>query len=284
MSVGEKYKVFFKKKYMFTLILACFLLAISKNVFAQDEYNDEVYDQVLQNMIDEQSGHPYDYKLWERNGKYQQKINEVGFRLLNANRFPHRVHFVLNEATKSKQIVNANARSFDRTVTVYKGILDYIDDDEELAAVLAHELGHMKQYSTGNWLWRRITMFVTPKRYEYDADLKGIDYMVKAGYNPLSMISFLNKICEEKSGFHKFILYLEELNYLFLLPIDTHPTGSKRLLHIYNYIRTNYPTYIAKGYNNEYYINFLINNEKINDVQKIKDKYKLTVPDYNKNL
>ncbi len=271
--------MFFKKN-TFAIVLSCFLLLISKNAFAQDNYSNEVYDRVFQDLIDNQADHPYDYKLWERKGKYQQKVDEVGFRLLNSNRFPRRVYFrLITMKVYNMEVYNAYADYTHGKIAIYSGFLRYIDNDDELAAVLAHELGHIKQHTTGNWLWRKITMFVAPKRYEYDADLKGVDYMVKAGYNPLAMISFLNKVTQEKSGFRKAILFLEELNCLFLFPIDTHPTGSKRLLHIYNYIRTNYPSYIAKGYNNEYYINFLINNEKIDDVQKIKDKYKLTIPD-----
>ena len=145
-------------------------------------------------------------------------------------------------------------------------------------------MGHIKQLSIGVWPWKRIKMYVAPKYYEYDADLKGVDYMVKAGYNPLAMISLYNKIMNEKSAFCKFSLFLEEMSFLFLLPIDTHPTGSKRLLNIYNHIKTHYPRFLTQDDENMYYINFLMNSEKNTDVRQLKDKYDLNAPDGYENL
>lgn len=257
----------------------------SKSFAQQDEYYYELIDEIYDEMTDYRQERPYDHKMWERKGKYQQKINEIGFRLLNTNRFPRRVNFRLISVTLyNMEAYNAYARYADGRVAVYSGLLYYIDNDDELAAVMAHELGHIQQLNTGFWLWKRIKMHFAPRYYEYDADLKGVDYMVKAGYNPIAMITFLNKICSEKSAYHKLSLFMTELGYLFLLPFNTHPTGSKRLLNVYNHIQTHYPSFLAGEEDNLYYINFLLNSEKNDDIKEIKDKYDITVPYKQENL
>jgi len=57
-------------------------------------------------------------------------------------------------------------------IVVYKGLLDDVKNDDELALVLAHELGH--------WV-RRDTQ--KPFYGEYDSDRWGAYAMDKAGYN-----------------------------------------------------------------------------------------------------
>ncbi len=271
----------FKKIRFLTLILACFLMSWGQASLAQEEYYsyDEVKSQLYEDLFGEEIKRSYDYKYWERKGKDQQKIVETGFKILNANKFPRNLRFVVNEEGSSKREINASALYLTGTITVYKGLLLYAENDDEIAAILAHELGHMQQLRTGFWPWKRIKMHFAPKFYEYDADLKGVDYMVKAGYNPIAMITILNKICPEKSALLKFLIFTARLKTLFMLPIDTHPTGSKRLLKVYNHIQTNYPGFLTEGKGSIIYNNFLLNHEKNEDIRKLKEKYDLTIPE-----
>lgn len=71
---------------------------------------------------------------------------------------------------------------------------------------------------------------------EFEADLTGVDLLVNAGYNPLAMISLLNKICG---------------NYIDFF--STHPTGQRRIMNAYDYIAYNYPGAIEIGYESESY-------------------------------
>ena len=265
--------MFLRKLFLFTLVLSCFLCCQKSS--AQDVYVD---------FVNDTENHPYDYKMWDRYGKYQQKVNEVAFKLLNKNKFPRRARFIVDQKNGSKQVINASARYFDGRIKIWKGMLLFADTDDELAAVLAHELGHFEQLSTGNWLLRRLGMFSFPKRYEYDADEKGIDYMVKAGYNPLAMISMFNKITHEKSTFAKVIYFLAEISYFYLLPIDTHPTGSKRLLNQYNYIQEKYSRFLVNTPDNIYYVNFLMNSENNDHIKLLKNKHKVSPVDMGENL
>jgi len=226
-------------------------------------------------VVDE--GKPYDYKLWERNGRFEQKVYEVGFRLLNANKFPRNVGFYVMKTHTAHP--NAYARYLDGSIVILESYKYYFDSDDELASVLAHEMGHFQQLSTGFWPWKRVKMLLAPKYYEYDADLKGIDYMVKAGYNPLAMISADNKIMGEHSFLAKFLLFggsfKRFMGYLVFIPEDTHPTASKRLAKMYSHILVNYPNFITEGYENPYYANFLMNAEKDKNIQEIKNRHDL---------
>ena len=92
---------------------------------------------------------------------------------------------------------------------------------------------------------------------EFEADLTGVDILVNAGYNPLAMISLLNKI----SG-----------NYFDLF--STHPSGERRLMNIYDYVAYNYPKAIEIGYNTESYKRALIminQNLQARDLEEQKD-------------
>jgi len=77
--------------------------------------------------------------FWDRNGKYEQKVLEVGTKIINANKLDKRIAIRVDRHTR---IVNADSNYINKTVTVYYGLLPYIDNDDELASVLGHEMGH----------------------------------------------------------------------------------------------------------------------------------------------
>ena len=62
-------------------------------------------------------------------------------------------------------------------------------------------------------------------------DISGIDFMVKAGYNPLAAISMMNKILDRTWDI-----------------VSYHPSGDKRMIAAYNYIEKKYPKYLEGGY------------------------------------
>ena len=71
---------------------------------------------------------------------------------------------------------------------------------------------------------------------ENDADLLGIDYLVKKGYNPLAGISIMYKIGD---------VYPD-------LFVD-HPSTDKRVVTMYNYVAEKYPQYLSKGFDTDAY-------------------------------
>ena len=183
------------------------------------------------------------------------RVNTIGQKILKANNINYPIRFKVS----NKADINAYA-NINKEIYVYKGLLEYTNDDTELAGVISHEMGHIinghcaKQGVLGTGIAvvsSLINVSNTTKEIgealasnkisrndELEADITGVDLMTKAGYNPLGMISLLNKITQ---------------SYIDIL--STHPSGSKRLLNVYNYIDYNYPDAISKGYSSTSYKN-----------------------------
>ena len=113
----------------------------------------------------------------------------------------------------------------------------------------------------------RKSAFSEDKRgtYEIQKDKRAVDYLVKAGYNPLAYIVVANKIFDQP-------------RYEW---ISSHPTGSNRLATVYEYIYTKYPQYLVHNAykDNIYYQNFLLtsreNRAKLEQKVKANSKKKL---------
>ena len=66
------------------------------------------------------------------------KVEKIGKALLSKNNLPTQVSFKVVETDE----VNAFA-SGDKEICVYTGLLKFVNDDDELAGVIAHEIGHI---------------------------------------------------------------------------------------------------------------------------------------------
>ncbi len=177
--------------------------------------------------------------------KNQNYIENIGYRLLNANRIDRRVNFVFS----NKNIINATSNSINREITFYKGIANILKTEDEVAGVLAHEISHAMDSYNYNMISYLFTSLIAPRKYEYRADVRAVDYMVKAGYDPLGMIVALNRVLNE--------------NRIWTI-LCTHPRGSLRLMHIYEYIYNKYPYFLVHSpyKNNPVYQNFLLTSVK----------------------
>ena len=182
-----------------------------------------------------------------------KRVNTIGTKILKANNINHKIEFKVSDTDD----INAYA-DINKEIHVYRGLLEYVDDDNELAGVISHEMGHIinghcaKQgilnagiatvasATTSNELVSAVGQQLASSKIsrndEFEADLTGVDVMTKGGYNPLAMVSLLNKI----SG-----------NYIDIL--QTHPSGEKRIMNVYNYIEYNYSDKLKKGYSTDSY-------------------------------
>lgn len=125
-----------------------------------------------------------------------------------------------------------------------------LEEDDEIAAVLGHEISHGIDSYDGIFkgAFTGLRYFFTPRKYEYKADKRAIDYMVNAGYNPVAMIVMMNKVLGQN-----------RYDWWF-----TYPLASRRMMQVYEYIYTKYPEYLAnnKYKNNLYYQNFLLTSKE----------------------
>lgn len=189
-----------------------------------------------------------------------KRVNTIGKNLLSKNNLPTNITFQVIESDD----INAYATG-ENQLCVFTGLLKYVTDDAELAGVIAHEIGHIlnnhvaKQsvfnafsasvvnymnvndtIKTGAAIAQNLSMKKMSRNEESEADVTAVDLMVKAGYNPLAMVSVLYKI----SG-----------NYIDIL--EDHPSGDKRTMYIYDYITYTYPEKAKAGYSSDSYKQFM---------------------------
>ncbi len=162
--------------------------------------------------------------FWNKKGISEEKVIKIGQKIMLDNKIAKRVPIFVD----TKKNVNAFSNLYDKTVTIHEGMFFYIDNDDELAYVLSHEIAHSVEAYGG--MIKYMAMNANSKKYEQKADLNGIDYMVKAGYDPIAAITIGNKLFGEP-------IWDWGCTYL-------HPKGSKRLIEMYKYIYVKYPKYL----------------------------------------
>ena len=132
-----------------------------------------------------------------------------------------------------------------RHLVVHTGLIDFADHQEEIAGVIAHEIAHIESGHVVKKLGKEIGLSVilnltvgdiggevvrnalstiTSTAYdrslEKDADLKAVDYMLKAKMDPSMLSSFLAKLAEQSKT-------PEVLQW-----VNTHPDSKERVRYI----------------------------------------------------
>ena len=187
----------------------------------------------------------------------QNRISEIGFKLLNANKIDVRMAFIYDKKDKKSITEPALTR---RHIIIYKKSIQFAENDAEVAALLAKEICKTAESYCG--LMKGIVgsaqIKFAPKKYEILFDERAVDFLVKAGYNPLALITFINKSYPQKR-FDRF---------------SNHNLTSKRLAKIYEYIYYQYPSFLANNeyLTNEYYQQFLLSS--VENRRKLAEKIK----------
>ncbi|MDB2437482.1 M48 family metallopeptidase [Hellea sp.] len=90
-----------------------------------------------------------------------------------------------------------NAYADGRHITMTSGMMNFVEDDDELAQIVGHELAH----NTMGHIRKIITNFVVSlggtrytRPFETEADYVGMYYMVRAGYNPDDVEEFWRRL------------------------------------------------------------------------------------------
>lgn len=84
-----------------------------------------------------------------------------------------------------KEVDNLNAYASKQGVIINQGMLDFLENKDQLAIILAHELGHMARGDQNRWLGSY--------QQEYHADQYGANLAVKAGYNRCKGVQWFKK-------------------------------------------------------------------------------------------
>ena len=154
----------------------------------------------------------------------QNYIDSVG---QSVARVSHKPYFDYRFVVLNDKSVNAFALPGGR-IFVTRGMLEKLETEAQLAAILAHEVTHVvarhssaamssqigvdillsavisedtsKAVSTVANLTRQIVSLKYSRKDEREADLAGVDYMTSAGYNPYAMIETMQMLQSQKSA------------------------------------------------------------------------------------
>lgn len=190
----------------------------------------------------------------------QTRMNSVGFRIMNSNRIEHRFTFMAINRVYTRDFWT-DVSSVNRIVWIKPVVISYIDSDDELAAILSHSLAHGVDTYEGalRGYVSILNYWVAPNKYDLKADKTAVDYMVNAGYNPLAIITILNKIGKQ----YRYDAF------------SNHTLVSRRMMLVYEYIYTKYPSVLVDNdyKDNIYYQNFLLTsrNNRMKLLEKVKE-------------
>lgn len=183
----------------------------------------------------------------------------VGKQILTKNNLPSTTKFVVTETAVTNSTSNTNDEIY-----VQKTDLGYTGNDNEVAAVIAQEIGviinanaskkklvsNITSAIAGNFVdtnlentalvANELTLNNMSAKDQMNADITGVDLMIQAGYNPLAMIVVLGKMPGSTVDILK-----------------SQPNNFKRSMYIYDYLAYNYPSKVKAGYNCKEYKNFL---------------------------
>lgn len=187
------------------------------------------------------------------------RIPVVGKQMLNKNNLPSSTKFVVTET----DIVNSSYNT-NNEIYVPKAELGYTGNDNEVAAIIAQQLGviinanaakkklvsNITSALAGGFMdtsleksaliANELTLNNMSEKDQMNADVTGVDLMIQAGYNPLAMIVVLGKMPGSTVDILK-----------------SQPNNFKRTMYIYDYLSYNYPSKVKAGYNCKEYKNFV---------------------------
>lgn len=193
-----------------------------------------------------------------------EDVAPIGFKILKANNIQKRMVFKYTIGIKNPRATldykpeNIGLDYTGRVLWVYGDALDLVDNEDELAGLLSHAIaiGENSYKGLFRGFFSHFAYIISPRPKENKADLKAVDYMVKAGYNPVALITIYSKTLAQTR--------YEWCHY--------YPLATKRMVNIYGYIANNYPQYLKNNAyeNNVYYQNFLFNTTK--EMKKLEKK------------
>lgn len=182
------------------------------------------------------------------------RVPTVGKKLLEKNSLPTTTTFkVVKGAADNSNVSTTNIIYISSTDLTYAG------NDNEVAAVVSTELGHIINGHYAKNKMRNIAkaaltsnlssdnVINTAANSDYvankntlgdnkEADVTGVDMMIQAGYNPLAMVVVITKMPGST-----------------LEILAGKPSNSERAMNVYNYLTYNYPSKVKAGYAcNEY--------------------------------
>lgn len=192
------------------------------------------------------------------------RVATVGKNILTKNNLPAKTTFkVVNGAADNSNTATTNV------IQISSTDLSYTGNDNEVAAVIANEMGHIINGKSAKDKFRNMAKtalsnnlsadnvlntaanseFVANKTSLNDnktADVTGVDLMIKSGYNPLAMVVVITKMPGST-----------------LEAVQGKPANSERAMNVFDYLTYTYPEKVKAGYGCQEYKAFLAYAEPI---------------------
>jgi len=179
-----------------------------------------------------------------------ERVNRIGQKIAAVcdRRELHYYFYIINEDTKNAFSIPGGY------VYIYKGLLDMFNTDDELAFVLAHEIGHIvcrhsikklqaslgynllilasTQAKAGPDFTRGLSFALAQiftaysRQDEFAADSLAVKYTKEAGFNPKAGIKVMEKLYKEEKKSERPLSYFR-----------THPYAAQRIRNIKEHLR-----------------------------------------------
>lgn len=233
----------FNYKNIFLIILiAFFIISLGfSTAFAFSEYEKKAADKLYQDLSQE-----YEISSFEKESSEYQ-ISKRLERNVIKNKFKNaefKLHYVDNELINAFYIGDGN-------IMLFRGLLQNLDTKDQLAALIAHEMGHAVEEhmtedlkrNTGLSILNLLFNHFTDNEYqtlsnvahnlikngysreqEQEADIYAAELLLRSGYDPQGLVELM-KIFKENSH-----------NVKLLEFIQTHPLPESRIEYIEKYI------------------------------------------------
>ncbi|MCC7146491.1 MAG: M48 family metalloprotease [Phycisphaeraceae bacterium] len=195
----------------------------------------------------------------------RQYVTDLGNKLAQVS---HRPDMPWQFYVVDSSVVNAFALPGGH-VFLTRGLMEKLDSEAEVAAVLGHEIGHVTHKHAGQQMAREMVLqgtlvglavvadvrgadlrselelgqqvgtiaFLLPfsRQHENEADGVGLQYLEKAGYDPMAMATLLDKLAAESKGGQ---------TPLFL---STHPYPEDRARKVRQYVASHFADQASRG-------------------------------------
>lgn len=188
----------------------------------------------------------------------ENRVTPVSKVVVGKNSLPAKLQFKVVEGA-----VDNSSTATTNVIQVSKADLAYAGNDNEVAAVVAYELGQIINGKSGKDNLRKAAKSILAEKFSSDnivnttansefwnsktalrdqkeADMTAVDLMINAGYNPLALVVVITKMPGTNM----------EL-------IMGKPANSERAESVYNYLLYNHSDKVKAGYGCQEYRNFL---------------------------
>ncbi|MGC9196465.1 MAG: M48 family metalloprotease [Syntrophobacteraceae bacterium] len=187
-------------------------------------------------------------------GEILTYLNQVGQRIVGqVGVTPYKFRFFLIDESVPNSFATPGG-----TIYMYRGLMEMMSSEDELAAIFGHECGHVMAHhfqrsmdeskitsigmlagmvaavllgapglAAGGMAAGATSSLKSSREHEMEADLRGFGYLCKAGYDPKAMPAMMKKLLRRT--------WLESSNVPDYL--ETHPATQERVLYLEDLVK-----------------------------------------------